>query len=104
MANKTKPYLRLKQHLTSGNLWLYILSLIKDKGTVYAYKLDEQINKEFSFKPGRVMLYLVLYKLEGEGLIKSKFEERRKYYTITKKGEKTFKEGKNYLLTLSKKL
>jgi len=99
-----KPLKRLEQHLTSGNLWLYILSMIKNKGNVYAYKLDEQIEKEFSFRPGRVMLYLVLYKLEGEGLITSKMKERRKYYNLTKKGRKTLESGKRYLSTLSKKL
>ena len=102
--NSTKPFKRLEQHLTSGNLWLYILSMIKNKGKVYAYKLDERIESEFSFKPGRVMLYLVLYKLEGEGLITSKLEERRKYYNLTKKGRKTLESGKRYLIKLSKKL
>ena len=96
--------MRLDKLLTSGNLWLYILSLIKKRGSLYAYALDKEIEKEFGFKPGRVMIYLVLYKLQAEGIIQSAFKERRKYYKLTKKGRAVLKEGKNYLSKLSKKL
>lgn len=94
------PMRRLKKHLTGGNLWLYILSLLK-KGKRHAYVLDKEIEKEFSFKPNRIMVYMVLYKLESEGLINSEFEGRRKYYNITERGIKTIKEGKKYLKELS---
>lgn len=101
---KSKPVRRLKNLLTTGNLWLYILSLIRANGKVYAYALDEQIEKEFFFRPGRPMIYLVLYKLESEKLIKSEYEERRKYYTITKKGGEALETAKDYFSVLSKKL
>ena len=81
-----KPIKRLNRLLTSGSLWLYILSLAS-KGKVYAYELDDKIEKQFSFRPNKIMNYVVLYKLEDEGLITSEFHERRKYYTITKKGK-----------------
>ena len=82
----SSPIKRLRNLLTSGNLWLYILSLIEKNGKLYAYALDEQIEKHFLFRPNKIMVYVVLYKLEGEGLITSKFEERRKYYRITSQG------------------
>jgi DNA-binding PadR family transcriptional regulator len=101
---KTKPIKRLKNLLTSGNLWLYILSLIKRDGKLYAYNLDSEIDKEFFFKPSKVMTYVVLYKLEDEKLIKSEFVERRKYYSLTKKGEETLKTAKEYFKVLADKL
>lgn len=101
---KTKPLKRLKQLLTFGNLWLYIISLIKKNGKLYAYTLDEDIEKIYFFKPSKVMIYLVLYRLEDEGLIKSEFEERRKYYKLTKKGEDTLKFAKEYFILLGKEL
>ena len=101
---KTKPIKRLRKLLTVGNLWLYIMSLIKSKKKFYAYALDKEIETNFYFKPSKVMIYLVLYRLEGEGMIASKFEERRKYYTITKKGTETLMQAKKYFLLLSKKL
>ncbi|MBI2079234.1 PadR family transcriptional regulator [Candidatus Micrarchaeota archaeon] len=101
---KTKPLKRLKQLLTFGNLWLYILSIIKKSGKAYAYMLDDEIEKGYFFRPGKVMIYLVLYKLEAEDLIKSEFEERRKYYRLTKKGEETLILAKKYFLVLGKEL
>ena len=101
---KTSPGKRLKKHLTVGNLWIYILSLIKNQKKMYAYTLDEEIEKEFYFKPGKVMIYLVLYRLEAEKMIESEFEERRKYYTITKKGKNTLIVAKKFFKLLSERL
>ena len=99
----SKPIKRLKRLLTSGNLWLYILS-ITERGEIYAYELDGQIEKKYKFRPNKVMNYVVLYKLENEGLIKSEFKERRKYYTITKKGRETLKLARDYFKFLSNNL
>ena len=99
-----KPIKRLKSLLTSGNLWLYLLSLIKAQKKLYAYNLDEMIEQEFFFRPSKVMIYVVLYKLEDEKLIKSEFEKRRKYYSLTKKGEETLQNAKEYFKVLGEKL
>ncbi|MDD5022869.1 MAG: helix-turn-helix transcriptional regulator [Candidatus ainarchaeum sp.] len=101
---ESAPIKRLKKNITSGNIWIYILSLLKKNKKVYAYALDKGIQEEFNFKTSLVMIYLVLYRLEGEGIIESKFEERRKYYTLTKKGEKVFENGKKILNGIVKRL
>lgn len=101
---KSKPVRRLKNLLTAGNLWLYILSLIRVHKKAYAYNMDDEIEKEFFFKPSKPMIYIVLHKLEAEKLIKSEFEERRKYYKLTKKGEEALDVAKDYFSVLSKKL
>jgi len=100
---KTSPMRRLKHHLSAGNIWLYVLSLLGKK-SIYAYSLDEEIEKNFGFKPNKIMIYVVLYKLEAEGLITSEFIERRKYYKITEKGRATLEDGKNFLKSLAKRL
>ena len=99
----SKAIARLKGTLSTGNMWLSILSIMK-KRKVYAYALPESIEKEFGYKPSRIMMYLVLYKLEAEGLIKSEFEERRKYYAPTAKGKAALKEAKRYLVKISELL
>ncbi len=103
-ALSSKPIKRLKHLLTSGNLWLYILSLINLKGKIHAYALDDAIEKEFLFKPNKIMIYVVLYKLESEGLLTSAFEQRRKYYQMTDKGKETLESAKEYFKILSDKL
>ncbi|HSB47496.1 MAG TPA: PadR family transcriptional regulator [Candidatus Bilamarchaeum sp.] len=97
------PVKRLRRLLTSGNLWLYILSLLR-KRKLYAYELDKLIETEFGFRPDRIMIYVVLYRLEAEGLITSEYEERRKYYTITGKGEESLNVARDYFRMLSGKL
>lgn len=99
----SKPIKRLNRLLTSGNLWLYILSLT-EKNKVYAYELDDEIKSKFSFKPNKIMNYVVLYKLENEGLISSEYKQRRKYYSITKKGRQALKSAREYFKFLSDKL
>ncbi len=99
----SKVITRLEKHTKINNIWLYILSLLKNK-KLHAYTLNQEINEKFGFKPSRIMIYLVLYKLESEKLITSKLKERRKYYIITSKGRTELKKGKKYLMELSKKL
>jgi DNA-binding PadR family transcriptional regulator len=99
----SKPVSRLSHSLTHGNIWLAALSLMKRK-KVYAYALPEGIKKEFGYSPSKLMTYFVLYKLEDEKLISSKFEGRRKYYELTSAGKKALAEGKGMLAVLSKKL
>lgn len=103
-GNESKPEKRLEYTLTYGNIWLYVLSLIRKNGKIYAYALDDGLEKEFGFKPSKVMIYLVLYKLEGEKLIESHMEERRKYYRMTEKGKKALAFAKKKLNGLAKKL
>lgn len=100
----TAPIKRLKRLLTSENLWLYILSLIRQNTRLYAYGLDSRIEKEFSFRPNKIMVYIVLYRLESEGLIKSEFQQRRKYYALTEKGGETLEQARGYFKVLSAKL
>ncbi len=105
MAGKPPlPIKRLERLLTSGNLWLYILSLLEPDGKLYAYELDRRIEGEFGFRPGKIMNYVVLYKLEGEGLIRSEFKERRKYYSITPKGSEALEQARQYFRMLAEKL
>ena len=100
----SKPFLRLQNLLTQGNLWLYILSIIRRGKKAYAYGLPERMEREYGFRPNQVMIYVVLYKLEGEGLINSSMEERRKYYRLTDKGRGALQSGKKYLASLGKRL
>ncbi len=102
-------YRRLVRKLTIENLWLYVLSLLK-KEPLYGYEIREKIRKHFGFKPGRVTCYIVLYKLESEGLITTKKTTessggpQRKYYVLTAKGEKALEKAKNFLRKLYQEL
>ena len=94
---------RLRSSLTTGNMWLHILSLLKRK-RLYAYTLRKEMEQYAGFSHGLIMNYLVLYKLEASGLIKSKFAGRRKYYSITTKGRRELEKAKKYLRQIAARL
>jgi DNA-binding PadR family transcriptional regulator len=66
---------RLVRKLTQENLWLYILTLLR-QGPVYGYEIRRLIEERFGFKPGEVTSYVVLYRLEKAGLIHVVNKER----------------------------
>jgi len=104
MEKPATPVKRLRRLLTSENLWLYVLSLLRRSRKLYAYELDAAIEKGFGFRPNKIMIYIVLYRLEAEGLIKSEFRERRKYYALTAKGSEALGQARGYFRSLSTKL
>ena len=88
------PFERLKRSNTIENLWIWILLLLKEK----------EIEKNFSFKPGKITPYRVLYRLEKQGFVKSKLKERRRIYKITKKGIEELEKAKKFYQEILKKL
>ena len=97
------PIERLQKYNKIGNLWLYILSLLK-KERIHAWKFQSLIEKKFGFKPGRITAYRVLYRLEKESFVKSKIKERRRIYQITKKGERELESAKKFYKKVLAKL
>ena len=98
-----QPLERLKQYNTRDNLWLYILYFLK-KENLHAWKLRSLIEEQFDFKSGKITVYRVLYRLENEELVKSKKEERRRVYQITKKGINELSLAKNFYKEILKKI
>ena len=100
---------RLVRKLTVENLWLYVLSLLKE-GPLYGYEVAKRIEERFGFKPGKVTCYIVLHKLQFEGLIASAGTgansegPQRKYYILTKEGEKALEMAKDFLKGLAERL
>ena len=86
------PSQRFQKSITNDNLWIYILTLLKEK-KLYAYEINEKIEKEFKFSPGNVTAYIVLKRLQMDGYIKITETQKsggpeRRYYIITEKGRK----------------
>ncbi len=89
------PIERLQKSNTVENLWLYILSLLKER-ELYGWEIPRLISKNFNFKPGLITPYRVLYRLEKQGFVKSKMKERRRIYQITEKGKEELKKAKKF--------
>ena len=89
------PLERLIRLNTKEGLWLYVISVLKEK-PMHAYVLKKEIEERFGFRTGNVTVYKVLYLLQrGEYVTKEK-EGRRVIYSITKKGIKALDEAKQF--------
>ena len=97
------PSERLKKLNTKGNLWIYILSLLKER-EIYGWEARALIEKKFNFKPGLITPYRVLYRLEKQGFVKSKMKDRRRIYQITQKGKKELEKAKKFYQQILKKI
>lgn len=99
------PFERLKKSNTIENLWIWILLLLREK-EIHAWDIKKEIEKRFSFKPGKITPYRVLYRLEQQGFVKSKIKERRRrrIYQITKKGIEELEKAKKFYREILKKL
>jgi len=97
------PLERLQKSNTIENLWIYILSLLRAR-ELYGWEIQSLIEKEFSFRPGLITPYRVLYRLEKDGFVKSELKERRRIYKITGKGKKELENAKNFYREILNKL
>jgi PadR family transcriptional regulator PadR len=102
------PSERLRKSMTSDNLWLYILTLLKSK-EMYPYEIREKIKDRFGFLPGNVTAYIVLEKLKAGGYVKIGRKEKsggpeRAYFRITPKGKAELGKAGKIFSSLSKKM
>lgn len=97
---------RLISKLTKENLWLYILTELLKK-PMYAYEIAKVLKEKYEIPVATVTTYIVLYKMEREGLIRKKNNSGiigRKYYVITEKGSSALDDGKKFLNKVIKML
>ena len=87
------------KELMGASTGVLVLGVLK-RGPSYGYEILRQINEQaggaFTWQEGTV--YPVLHKLEGQGLIRSRWQEssegrRRKYYMLTAAGREALHDG-----------
>lgn len=100
---ETKALSRLKRKLQVEILWLYIASVLAESDS-YAYEIARRIREKYGFDPGKVLPYVVLAKMEKEGLVQPQTRERRKYYTLTEKGWDAYCQARSLLASLLESL
>lgn len=89
----------ISKELIKGSTATLVLSVLQGKD-LYGYKIIKEIQLKsenvFALKEGT--LYPILHALEEEGCLESYWEEadnrKRKYYHLTRKGERRLREKK----------
>ena len=103
------PLDRLRQKLTKEVMWLYILKLLQER-PMYGYEIKDQIKNHLNWSPTTITSYVVLYKLESGGYVRTEVRDddttkvKRKYYIITKSGDNLLEEGIAFLREVLGKL
>ena len=89
----------LMKQFRKGILELVILKLLSEK-EMYGYELVAELNQQgnsFNIKEGT--LYPILYRLEDNGLMETRWEQSasrgqpKKYYSVTRKGKQVMLES-----------
>lgn len=91
-----KPIERLKRKVLKENMWVFILSLLKNKPS-YRYEIKDLIKEKFGFVSGNVTAYKVLFFLEAGKYVESFEKNNKKYYNITNLGKKELKLAEKFL-------
>jgi len=103
------PLNRLKHKFTKEVMWLYVLKLLEQR-PMYGYELKDEIKSNFGWAPATVTSYVVLYKLESEGYVKTEVRQdksnksKRKYYLITDEGKELIVDGCKFIREMLEKL
>lgn len=82
-----EPFQRFKNLNTDGNLWIYVLALGKD-GEVQDGDVARLVFEKYGFLPGNLLVKSVLFRLRGQGYIKTDKLKGKRSYITTAKGAK----------------
>lgn len=99
--------MKISKELIKGSTATLVLSVLKGSD-LYGYKIikEIQLRSESVFELKEGTLYPILHALEEEGCLESYWEEadnrKRKYYHLTRKGERRLKEKKEEWQVYSK--
>ena len=86
--NGGRTLLKLRRRLIKSFMDLLILSKLREE-PMAGYDIMLLINKEFHILVGSGSLYSLLHRLEREGLVEGTWNERRRVYELTQKGQAT---------------
>jgi len=78
------PFERFKKLNTEGNLWVYVLSLGKEK-EICDEEAGRLIFERFGFLPSNLLVKRILYRLRKQEYIKTEKYKGKKAYSTTGK-------------------
>lgn len=96
-------YEHLRDSLTKGNLWLYILSVLEE-GAATPAELKDRAKERFGVSAASITFYSVLYRLGREGLVKKSTARFRSAYEATAKGREELERGRRLIRDLGSRV
>lgn len=96
-------YERLRNSITKGNLWLYILSVLED-GAATPSEIRESVRREFGVSAAAITFYSVLYRLSREGMVKKSSAAFRSAYEATARGKEELEKARKLIRETGERL
>lgn len=85
--NLPDPNVSLRERLVKSCLDMVVLGLLECSSNIGAYDLIGLIHARFEIMVSPGVIYPVLFSLEREGSVRTRWEERKKVYELTEKGK-----------------
>lgn len=95
MLSESKAMKRLRRKMENEVLWIYICYILKE-GPKSMSEVKGRLKEEFGIKVSNVKLYMVMYRMEDEGLI-TKVESYPTKYSLTEIGDIEYRKAVLYL-------
>jgi DNA-binding PadR family transcriptional regulator len=81
---------KLHERIIKGFMDIIVLSKLRSS-SLSGYDIIAFIHDKYGLLISSGTVYSLLYSLERDGLIKGRLHDRRRIYTLTRKGEETIK-------------
>jgi DNA-binding PadR family transcriptional regulator len=91
---------KIHERIVKNFLDIFILAEMHD-GPLSGYDLVGIIHKKFNLLMSSGTIYSILYSLERAELVRGRWTERRRAYTLTEKGQKALQDFSNAYETIN---
>jgi DNA-binding PadR family transcriptional regulator len=78
---------RIREKIFHALFDFIVLEYVKENGILAGYDFMMHIRQRYGIVLSSGTVYSKIYALERRGLLKGKWDERKRVYTLTKKGE-----------------
>lgn len=94
---------RLMAKLTKENLWIYIVRLLMER-PMYGYEIAREIRERFGINVTNVGVYVVLYKMERDGLVETFMSDDSKMYRLRPETVKLWLRARDFISLILKEV
>ncbi|MEL9991069.1 MAG: PadR family transcriptional regulator [Thermoproteus sp.] len=98
----TRAYLRFRNCIGKGNLWLYVVAILLREGPLHGYGIISRL-RSLGFGISNVYGYVLLKRMVTDGVLAEKEEAGgRKVYVVSEEGLRSYRIAVNEMKNLLK--
>lgn len=86
----TRAYLRFRNCIGKGNLWLYVVAILLREGPLHGYGIISRL-RSLGFDISNVYGYVLLKRMVADGVLAEKEEAGRKVYVVSEDGLRSYR-------------